>query len=478
MLIGDRWAPEASGGRHEHVNPATGKVQGSVPLAGSKEIDEAVAAARQALPAWRGLPPQLRRDTLLRIVALLRENADELQTMTTLETGMPANLTPFAATQIPCEWFTYYAGWCDKLEGQVVPSTLPGLNYVRHEPYGIVGVILTWNGPLASIGMKVAPALAAGNCVVLKPPELAPFTSLRFAELAVEAGLPPGVLSVVPGGPPAGDALVRHPDVDKISFTGGIGTARKIGAALAETLRPAALELGGKSANIIFADSNLDVAIPSSVFQPLVTVSGQACALGTRLLVEESIYDEVSARAAQMAGGITVGDPFETTTMMGPVISNAACERILGMVDRAVGARSGSLLIGGERLGGELADGFYIAPTVLNDVDSASEIAQEEVFGPVLTILKFRTQEEAIALANDTRYGLAAYLWTENIRRAHLVAQELDAGTVVVNEGFVLEANAPFGGVKGSGYGREGGRPGIEEFLRLKHVAVGLSAGM
>jgi acyl-CoA reductase-like NAD-dependent aldehyde dehydrogenase len=326
---------------------------------------------------------------------------------------------------------------------------------------------------MMGMGQKVSPALAAGNTVVAKPPEISPFGALLFAELALEAGLPPGVLNVVPGGAVAGDALVRHPGVDKVSFTGGTETARAVMAAAAETLTPLALELGGKSANVIFADADLDLAVSSAAFLGAGLLSGQGCALPTRLYVHDDVYDEVVARLVAQVEATRVGDPLDPRVMVGPVVTEAACTRILGVIERAVQERAGSLLTGGNRLGGDLADGYFIAPTVFGDVDHASDLARDEVFGPVLSVLRFHDEDEIVQKVNDSRYGLAAYLHTRDIGRAHRLAARFEVGSVTINAFPPGSPTAPFGGYKQSGFGREGGRPGIDEFLRVKNVFVG-----
>jgi acyl-CoA reductase-like NAD-dependent aldehyde dehydrogenase len=398
-----------------------------------------------------------------------------LSTIVALETGTP-KIASGGAPHAAAEHFRYYAGWIDKIEGNVTPVDTPEtLNYSVLEPYGVVAVILTWNSPLYSIGMTVAPPLAAGNPVVLKPPELAPFAALRFGELYLEASLPPGVVNVVPGGPEAGEALVGHMDIDKVSFTGGVSTAERILLTAARGKTPVLLELGGKSANIVFDDANLAAAAPTAVFMSVVALSGQGCSLATRLLVQDSIYDEVARRVVELARSIRVGDPFDPSSMMGPVISAGAAARIEGVIRNAVNSRAGKLLSGGERLGDALANGFFIAPTIFGDVDNASSLAQEEIFGPVLSMIRFRDEEEAVRLANDTKYGLAGYIWSRDIGRAHRVAARLDAGFIGVNCVPAPTHNTPFGGVKRSGYGREGGFAGLAEFLRIKNVSVSIA---
>jgi acyl-CoA reductase-like NAD-dependent aldehyde dehydrogenase len=348
------------------------------------------------------------------------------------------------------------------------------LDYSTDEPYGVVAAIIPWNGPLTAIGQVLGPALAAGNCVVLKPSELAPYTALQMGRLFAEAGFPPGVVNVVPGGPPAGQALVSHSGIDKIHFTGSGGTARKITRATSDTLTPLGLELGGKSAVLVFDDADLDIAAHAAIQGISMGLSGQGCINGTRVLVQRGIYEQLVERAAAALSDVAVGDPADVETLMGPVISAAAADRVLGIIHQAVRNGHGRLVAGGERLGGSLADGYYIAPTIFVDVDHKSPLAQQEIFGPVQSIIPFDTEPEAIALANGTPYGLAGYIHTTNLSRAHRVAQALDVGNVWINGGFGIPPSAPFGGVKQSGQGRLGGRAGIAEFTRPKNIWIAL----
>lgn len=469
ILIGGEFRGSASGGSLDHINPATGKVQGSFAVGGAAEVNEAVATAKTAYPAWRKMLANDRRDILMRWADLIERNADEFNRIATAESGHPIS---FGGIGMAINQFRYYAGWTDKIEGQIVPVyPEEALNLIHHEPYGVVAAITTWNGPVINAAMKLAPALAAGNCVVLKPPELGPFGTALLARLGQEAGLPAGVLNVVSGGPEVGDTLTRHRDIGKISFTGSIGIARIILKAAAENITPVVTELGGKSANLVFADADLDRAAIMAAHMSAVANAGQGCLFPTRLLVEDSAYDALVERIVAYVGGVKQGDPLDPETMIGPVISEGAANRIMGYIDEAKGGGA-TLLAGGSRAGGALADGFFIQPTVFGDVDNQMRIAQEEVFGPVLSIIRFKSEEEAVALANDTVYGLAGYVHTNDLRRAHRIAAALDAGYIGVNGFPPIPVTAPFGGWKQSGSGREGGRMGIEEFLRPKNVYI------
>ncbi|MFJ6415595.1 aldehyde dehydrogenase family protein [Paeniglutamicibacter sp. NPDC091659] len=459
---------------HEHVNPATGRVDALVPLAGPEEIDEAVRAAHAAFAVWRTTPAGTRAKALLKLAQLVEDNTARFAALATADNGI-AQGTAHATVAAAVEWIRYYGGWADKLPlGRITSAVGAGgsFGHTLRQPYGVIGAIITWNAPLMSLAMKVPAALAAGNTVLVKPSELTPFTAMLFADLVREAGIPDGVFNVVTGGASAGAALVEHPLVKKVSFTGGPDTARKIAASCARTFKPVLLELGGKSANLVFADADLDAAAMHATFMAFGIMSGQACALPTRLLVQDSVHDEFVAKVGAIAASFKVGNPLEADTICGPVINQEAIERIEAMVARAreQGAR---LVTGGARLDGDLADGFYYPPTVLADVDPASEIAQKEVFGPVLAVMRFSDEDEAVALANGTEYGLSGYIWTSDARRSIRLVEALETGEVVVNGAPNAVAERPFGGIGHSGNGNEGGLEGLEEFFWTKSVAYG-----
>ena len=473
MVIGEERRPIGGGGAYAHHDPATGRLQAEVPLGGPSDVDDAVAAARAALPTWRARPPQERASVLLRLAELLEANGAEAAAINARDNGCPVSVLD--AGSYTANWARHYAGWVDKIEGRVIPMPMPAhLDYTRPEPYGVIAALVPWNGPMMGMGHKAVPALAAGNTVVAKPPELAPFGAIRFAELALEAGLPPGAVNVVPGGAATGEALVRHPGVDKVSFTGGVVAARKVMAAAAEHLTPLCFELGGKSANIVFPDADLDQACTVAGLLGAVMLSGQGCALPTRLYAHAEVFDEVVERVEALAEGVTVGDPLDPATLMGPVVNEAACDRVMGVIERARTSSGGRLVTGGHRLGGDLAGGYYIAPTVFADVDDGSDLARNEVFGPVLSVMRFTDEAEVVARANASHFGLGGYVFTRDLGRAHRLAEQLEVGAVTINAFPYLSPNAPFGGVKQSGFGREGGEDGLREFLRPKNVLVGL----
>jgi acyl-CoA reductase-like NAD-dependent aldehyde dehydrogenase len=470
-LIGPDAVPGGTGGRLPHVNPATGEAH-RLELAGTVEVDAAVAAAREAFPLWSGLAPMARRYLLACLAQKLNEHADELAALSTWESGMPVRYAATMAATGPAEWFDYYAGWADKLNGEVIGAH--DFNYTLPEPYGVVAAIVPFNGPVWEIGMKAAPALAAGNTVVIKPPELAPYTSVLFGRLCLDAGIPPGVVNVVLAGPEGTSSLVGHPGVDKISFTGSAGTGRKILAAAATNLTPVLLELGGKASVLICDDADVGAAVAAVAQFAIAQNAGQICTSPNRVLAWPGVYDEVVKLLGAVAAGFTVGDPCSAETEVGPVISEAAAQRVVGMISEGVAVGGARVLTGGHRLGGELAGGAFVAPTVLADVSTDNPLARHEIFGPVATISRVAGDDEAVAAANSVEQGLAAYLFSRDISRCHTIARRLTVGSVSVNGLGNHMIYSPFGGKKGSGFGREGGRAGIEEFVSVKSVSVQL----
>jgi acyl-CoA reductase-like NAD-dependent aldehyde dehydrogenase len=476
LLIGDQRPSNSSAGVHDHVFPGTGEVNARVALAGPEDMDRAVTLAKRAQRQWAALPVDDRRDALLALSELVEANAAALAELSIEDNGNPKFISGIYPLQI-VRWLRYYAGWIDKLTGQTTPvSKAPAdLNLIVHEPYGVVAAFLPWNGPLIGVAMAVVPALAAGNAVIIKPPELAPLTSLRFGELALQAGLPPGLVSVLPADPVGSESLVRHPGVDKIHFIGSGAVATQILKAAADNLTPVVTELGGKSANIVFEDADLDNAAMLACFGGPLAQSGQNCACGSRILVQDSIFDEFMGRFLTMVQSAPIGDPRAASTVVGPVISEAAADRILGVINRAEG--EGAVVVaGGQRLGGELASGFFIEPTVFTNVDPASELAQQETFGPVVSVTSFSTDDDAIALANDVSLGLVNYVHTTNLARAHTAARALKSGTVYVNTFSDLVPTAPYGGFKRSGAGRVGGLEGLLEFCQVKDIRIGFGS--
>lgn len=472
LVIGGKVLHSGEGGTARHINPATGEAQAEVPLAGRGDVARAAEAAAAALPGWRATSPARRRDLLFRLADLVDRDREYLSWIGALEVGTPIS----SVRAIPDKfiaWTKYFAGWADKLEGRVVSSPQDDgvLDYTIHEPFGVIGIITTWNGPLMGLGMKLGPALAAGNTVVIKPPEQMPFTPTHILKLAEEAGFPPGVLNLVTGGAEAGEALVTHPEIAKIAFTGGTETARRIATAIAPLGKPALYELGGKSANIVFADADMDTAVRHSARQPMF-LSGQGCILPTRLLVEESVARAFTERVVAEIRSLRLGDPMDDTTELGPVVDARSQARLLATIEGAAANGDGQIVLGGGRPAHLPAAGAWVEPTVFSDVRPDSSLGQTECFGPVLSIMTFRSVDEAVAIANGTRFGLGAYVHSNDLDRVLKLVHRLDSGNVIVNGAATARENAPFGGLGDSGYGREGGRDGLSEYLRTKNVAI------
>lgn len=474
-MIGGEDVHAGSVGVHQAIDPTTGKTYGEVPLAGAAEVDRAIEAARRALPGWRDTHPSARRELILRLGQLIEANRERFNLIGAVESGIMRHIADYGHIPLVLEWLRYYAGWADKIEGAVVGAS-PGQDFgmMLREPYGVFAMIIPWNAPLLSLAMKVPAALATGNTMVIKPPKITPYATILFAELAREAGIPDGVINVIPGGAEAGGALVSDARIDKISFTGGLQTARAIQAAAATNMTPGLYELGGKSANIVFPDAHDLDAIAAYSVGYAFTNAGQGCTCPTRLIVHDDVYDALLEKVVAAASAVRVGDPLDAGCDMGPVVNAAAMERITGMIARARADNPQELACGGERLGGELGDGNFLSPSVFAGVRPDSEIASQEIFGPVLSVLRFGNEEEALAIANGTSYALAAYVQTGDIRRAHRFMRALRAGGVYINQTFTLTNPAnTTGGVGLSGYGREGGRPGLDEYLVWKGVSFG-----
>ncbi len=476
LFINNVWMDAEAGESFPTYHPATGELIAEIAAADRRDVDKAVSAARGAFedPKWRQMDAADRGVLLWRIADALEARRDELVRIEVVDNGKPLREAQIDLREA-IDAFRYYAGWTTKLQGDTIPVRGNVLNYTLREPVGVVGAIIPWNFPLLMAAWKVAPALACGNTVVLKPAEQTPLSALELASIALEVGLPPGVLNVVPGmGETAGAALVAHPDVDKIAFTGSTQVGRIIMRTAAETLKKVSLELGGKSPNIVFEDADVDAAVRGS-FAAIYYNNGQCCTAGSRLLVHESVADQVVEKIAERAKKMTPGDPLDPKTRMSPVISEEQLDRVLGYI--AAGTREGAQLVaGGKRAayaGGE--NGYWVEPTIFDQVKPEHTIAQEEIFGPVLAAVRFKDEEEAVDIANRTIYGLAAGIWTRDVKRAHRVAQKLQAGTVWINTYHPLDAASPFGGYKQSGYGRELGAYALDLYTQIKSVWVDLS---
>ena len=474
MLIDGKWVEAASGKTFETINPSTGEVLATVAEGDSEDIDRAVEAARRAFSGpWRKFKPYERQNLLLKLADLVERHFDELAALDTLDMGAPISRTKGGRLRV-LGMLRYYAGQATAIHGETIENSLPGdyVSYTLKEPVGVVGAIIPWNGPLAATVWKIGPALATGCTVVLKPAEEAPLTPLRLAELCQEAGVPPGVVNVVPGyGETAGAALSAHPDVDKVAFTGSHVTGQKIVQASAGNLKRVSLELGGKSPDVVFADADLDAAAPGAAMAVFAN-SGQICSAGTRLFVERRIYDEFTARVAEFSTSLRVGNSLSPDTQIGPLVSPEQLDRVTGYL--AIGRQEGARpLSGGERLTeGDFAKGYFVPPTVFADVKDTMRIAQEEIFGPVISAIPFTDIEEVVERANATSFGLGSGLWTRDVSKAHRLARGIRAGSVWINCYQAMDPAVPFGGYKMSGYGRESGKQHVEEYLNVKSVWI------
>ena len=477
LFVNGKFTDSQSGKTFESISPHDRSVVAVVAEGDKADIDAAVAAARAAYEGpWSAMPAGERAKVLLKMAELIDARSMELGQTDTLDMGAPLMLSNGMA-MLAAETFRYWAGMATKLHGLTMPAMRPGeyLGYTLREPLGVVGGITPWNGPLIMAAWKTAPALACGNAVVLKPAEHTPMTALELARIAADAGLPEGVFNVVPGyGPTAGAALAGHPGVDKIAFTGEYVTGRLIVQMSASNLKTVTLELGGKSPHIIFDDVDLETAVTNALFG-LYMNTGQICSAGTRLLVQDSLYDRFVARFVERSQQIRIGDPMDFATRMGPLVSEEQLRKVQRYVE--IGKREGATLAcgGSQPKDAALARGFYHEPTVFTDVDNKMQIAQEEIFGPVASIIRFRDEDDAVRIGNDVIYGLAAGIQTKDLKRAHRVAKRLQAGTVWINTWHMIEPNSPFGGYKLSGYGRENGLAMIDHLTRLKQVWVDLN---
>ncbi|BBY90420.1 betaine-aldehyde dehydrogenase [Mycobacterium gallinarum] len=471
LLIGGDHVTDASGGTYQHVYPGTGQVNFSTEIAGEPEIELAVSSGVEAQREWASWTVDKRRAILMDLADAVGDHQDELSLLNVHDYGVPRLMS---ANGVLTERFLrYYAGYIDKPLGTTSHvEASSALNITEHEPFGVVGVITPWNGPLVVIGLAVAPALAAGNAVVLKPSELAPLAPVRFGEICLEAGLPAGLVNVVTAGADGGQALVRHPGVSKIHFTGGQKTARSVIQAASQNLTPVTAELGGNAAMVVFDDADIDAAASTAAFQGPLGQSGQSCACASRILIQDDVYEEFVEKFLATISSVTIGDPLRPDVMFGPVVSESAAERIVGVIDDAVNHGWGKLLSGGHRMEGELAEGFFVEPTVFSEVNDRSPLVQQETFGPVVAVTRFTHEAEAVRTANDTVYGLNAYVFTSNLNRAHRVARKLEAGSVWVNSHSDIEPQSPYGGYKQSGFGRSGGLQGLQEFLQVKNIRI------
>ncbi len=475
LHIGGEFRDAEGGETFTSINPATEAPIAEVASASVGDVDDAVAAARGAFEEgpWAEMTARDRGRILWRLGELLRENLEQVAILETVDNGKPIFESRYVEIPMVADVFQYYAGWADKVHGEVIPVSGNALDYTLREPLGVVAAIVPWNFPLLLASWKIAPALAMGNTVVVKPASNTPLTALKLAELAAEAGLPPGALNIVPGrGSVVGNALVEHPGVDKIAFTGETSTGQGILRRSADTLKKITLELGGKSPNIVLADADLDAAVKGATIG-IFYGKGEVCAAGSRLFVERSIADEFIDRVVERTEKLVPGDPMDPKTRLGAIVSAGQMETVLGYVEagKSEGAR---LRTGGERADVGTGKGFFLRPAVFDQVDNSMKIAQEEIFGPVLAVITFDDEEDAVEQANATPFGLAAAVWSRDIGRAHRVARGLQAGTVWVNTYNRYDVAAPFGGYKESGYGRELGVHALEHYTQVKNVWVDL----
>lgn len=477
LFINGEFVASSSTERLDVAFPYDDTVWATVPAATEGDVETAVNAAREEFKngAWGDTLPSQRRDILHQISDVVSEHGEELARLTTLENGRLISEQEGKPPAIE-QWCRYYAGMCDKIEGEVIPVENKGgqmFNYTKKEPLGVVGGITPWNAPILLTMWKLAPALAAGNTFVHKPSEHSPVSALRFAELiSEETDLPDGAYNVIPGGPGTGAALTENEHIDKIAFTGSAKTGRKVGKQAAENILPASLELGGKSPQVIFPSANLENAV-NGVSKGVFPATGQMCLAGSRVLVHEDVEDEFVDRLVDRASDIDLGNPLDRKTQMGPAAFHGQWQKIMDYVER--GREEGATIKFGGEQPESLPEGSFIKPTVLTDVSNEMQVVQEEIFGPVVSVLPFSSEAEAIELANDTDYGLVAAVWSEDMRQCKRVADELEAGSIFINEYRTLSYASPFGGYKNSGIGRENGKEGLDEYLQTKSIWMDLS---
>lgn len=474
LLIEGEWVATAK--TFDTINPATGEVITQVAEAGPSEVDRAVRAARKAFDerggAWQKMSASERGKLLWRLADLLEKNIEEFAELETLDNGKPIFESRYVDMPMVCDVLRYYAGWASKIHGETITSRTDAFTYTLREPVGVVGAIVAWNFPLLLTSWKLGPALATGNTVVLKPAEQTPLTALRLGQLAKEAGFPAGVLNIITGGPETGRELVKHPGVDKLAFTGSTMVGKEIMRSAADTMKRVTLELGGKSPNIVFADSDLDSAVKGAT-TGIFYGKGEVCAAGSRLFVEKRVHDDFLSKLVERTRKIKPGDPLDPKTRLGAIVSEQQMNTVLGYIES--GKKEGAQLVaGGNRVSVDGGKGFFVEPTVFDGVSNSMTIAQEEIFGPVLATIPFEDLDQVAELANQNAYGLAAAIWTNDIRKAHGLARRLKAGTVWINAYNLYDAALPFGGFKQSGFGRELGREALDHYTEVKSVWVNL----
>jgi betaine-aldehyde dehydrogenase len=477
LFIDGQWVDAESGKTFETPNPATGATLAEVAEGDKADIDKAVAAARRAFEGkWSRMSARDRGRLLYKLAQLIESKTKELAELETADNGKPIKESTYIDLPGVAENFEYFAGWATKIEGETIPVPGNMFNYTLREPVGVCGQIIPWNFPLLMAAWKLAPALAAGNTIVLKPAEQTPVTALELGKLIQEAGFPDGVVNIVPGyGETAGAALASHKDIDKIAFTGSTDVGKIIARAAAENLTKVSLELGGKAPNIVFADADIEQAV-SGAMMGIFFNQGQVCCAGSRVFLDERIKDEFLERFKEKAGRIKVGDPMDAATQMGPQVSAEQLSRIKGYVEIARGEGATVLSGGGSpELEGDFQKGFFFQPTIFGEVQNTMRVAREEIFGPVASVITFKDEDDLIRQANDTIYGLSAGIWTRDIVRAHRFAKEVKAGVIWINTYNMMNAASPFGGYKQSGYGREMGKHALEMYTNVKSVWVDLS---